>query len=106
MGDFSPLTFDGRIGRLQYLVYFLVWDAILFIAVLVVAILLERNTPGGLSREQITGFDVFGGIAGLVLLASYGGRRMHDMGRSAWWVLLIFVPVVNVVVALALLLAP
>lgn len=106
MGDFNPLKFNGRIGRFQYLVYFLIWDAFLFVVVLVAATLVARNAPGGLSHDALAGFDVFGGVIGLVLLASYGGRRMHDMDRSAWWILLVFVPIVDVVLALALLLAP
>ena len=47
------------------------------------------------------------GILGLIfslgtLLPSIcvGGRRLHDVGRSAWWMLLIFIPIVGWLVLL------
>jgi uncharacterized membrane protein YhaH (DUF805 family) len=53
--------------------------------------------------------DVTGALVTLVHLVpglAVGARRLHDSGRSGWWQLLWFVPVVGVLAMLVLLLWP
>ncbi len=33
---------------------------------------------------------------------SVGTRRMHDIGRSGWWILLVFVPIIGLICLLVL----
>lgn len=43
------------------------------------------------------------GIFGLAILLPsicVGGRRLHDTGRSAWWLLLVLIPLVGFLVLL------
>ena len=45
--------------------------------------------------------DVVNGLAGLALLLpslAVNARRLHDVGRSGWWLLLWFIPLVGLVV--------
>lgn len=48
------------------------------------------------------------GLGALLLAVSvlFSVRRLHDMGKSGWWALLSFVPVVNFFLVLVLMLAP
>ena len=41
-----------------------------------------------------------------MIAIAYGKRRLNDLNRSGWWVLLIFVPLVNVLLAIYLLFFP
>ena len=44
---------------------------------------------------------ILGGIASLALLIpgiAVAVRRMHDVGRSGWWLLLVFIPLAGLVV--------
>ena len=103
MDKFNPFTFAGRIGRLQYFGFAVIWAVI----VLVVASL---STTGAASSGQIGA----GGTSAISILTivyfiatlSYGVRRLHDFDKSGWWYLLTFIPFVNIVMSLVLSLAP
>ena len=45
-------------------------------------------------------------LALLVPNLSVGARRLHDTGRSAWWLLLLLVPCAGVVVLIVLACLP
>jgi uncharacterized membrane protein YhaH (DUF805 family) len=76
-------TLDGRAGRPEY------WWFFLF-SVLV----------------QIAGSMVSDVVAGLLCLAlllpsvAVGGRRLHDIGRTAWWMLIGLIPLIGALVLL------
>ena len=49
------------------------------------------------------GDGAFGAIASLALLLpslAVGVRRLHDVGRSGWWMLIILVPLIGVILLL------
>lgn len=89
-------SFQGRIGRRHYwiatLLYSLAW--VLGAAVLVVLSALNYNPPD----DKVTGLTIAGfvvlGIAAVALavatvtgLASAGVRRLHDRGKTGYWLL-------------------
>lgn len=82
-------TFSGRARRAEY------WWFYLFSCLASVALELVEGAIGGWSLNSP------GVLSGIFALATFlptvavWFRRLHDVGRSAWWSLLIFVPVVG-----------
>ena len=78
--------FTGRASRSEY------WYWILFyVLALIVAIVIDR---------MLFGFAILQSILSLALLLpsiAVAIRRLHDLDRSGWWVLLAFVPIANIV---------
>lgn len=88
-------NFSGRATRTQYWMFALVY----FLIIVGLTIL-----------EVVIGFPaILSTIVSLVLLVpsiSYATRRLHDMGRSGWWQLLLFVPVLGLIIILIMLCMP
>lgn len=105
---FSNYTdFEGRAPRPQF------WYWALFIFLLSVA----TNMIDGLVIDPLLGFSPFDPDAGnpLSLLVSlllivpslaYGVRRLHDTGRSGWWILIGIIPILGALVLLFFYLQP
>jgi uncharacterized membrane protein YhaH (DUF805 family) len=56
--------------------------------------------------DRASGIGVFTGILTLVFLIpslSVSVRRLHDTGRTGWWLLIAFVPVVGAIILLVFL---
>lgn len=82
-------SFDGRINRGKF------WAGVgVLFAVGILANLIDLSM--GTMGES--GFGVVGGLVSLVsiypALAIYT-KRWHDRGKSGWWTLIIFVPVIG-----------
>ena len=95
-------TTEGRLNRLPYLKYM----AILFVAscivnVLVpfVAALLTGDAEGFLAMT-LTFFVSLPLSIGSFMV---GIRRLHDLNRTGWFMLLVFIPIVNLLFAIYLL---
>ncbi len=95
MEEFNPFRFDGRIGRLQYFGYGIIWALVIFLVTV-----LAGGSRGALGLYIVLMLVFFVGTV------SYGVRRLHDLGRTGWWYLLAFVPYANVVLGVVLLLVP
>ncbi len=80
---------DGRFSRLQFALFYLVPILISVVLGYAVGLLVWIWFP----------FQMY-----IVIIA--GIRRFHDLDRSGWHLLLAFVPLVNVIMILYLLLAP
>lgn len=104
MDKFNPFKFEGRIGRLQYFGFGVIWALIFFVVSLFVGAAGDPASDelGAGSALTMFGFMIVFFIATL----SYGVRRLHDFDKSGWWYLLGFVPFVNFIMGLILLLAP
>ena len=102
----EPITrhyvdFNGRASRSQYwyfvLYYFLISLVLAFIDTLVI------NPMLGATPEQVARGGILQMIFGLAIFLpslSIGVRRLHDIGRSGWWLLLSFIPIIGVLVLL------
>lgn len=88
------VEFSGRAKRREYWMFFLVN--------LVISIILSFiDRAIGLTSD--TGVGLLSGVYGLaVLLPSLAVtvRRLHDTGRTGWWVLIVLVPLIGWIVLL------
>lgn len=85
------LNFDGRARRAEFWWYFL---ANLIISIVLNIIDAALGLGGGYG-------GVLSGIYGLAVLLpgiAVGIRRLHDTGKSGWWLLIVFVPIVGIIV--------
>jgi uncharacterized membrane protein YhaH (DUF805 family) len=93
-------NFRGRATRTQFWMFTLVHMLIL-IALQMTMIALTPE-PGSLSGGA--GAGIIGLFALIYLLGTFvpslaiSARRLHDTGRSAWWYLLSFIPLIGLVV--------
>jgi uncharacterized membrane protein YhaH (DUF805 family) len=96
---------SSRIGRLE----FLFWcgaPVVVGSIVLMIVVLVSGSTDVtfvGTSVQRPLGLVV---LACSVVILRAGVSRLHDLGWSGWVVLLLFVPLVDVLAFLLLLLAP
>jgi uncharacterized membrane protein YhaH (DUF805 family) len=80
-------VFHGRAGRAEYWYFTLIWLVLSVVLTLLDAILGTLHQPDG--PGLLSGIFAFG----LMLpSAAVTVRRLHDTGRGAWWMLLLFVP--------------
>jgi uncharacterized membrane protein YhaH (DUF805 family) len=87
-------VFRGRACRREYWYFFLFYLLISIVLSLMDAIL-------GSSRREDVG--LLGGLFALGMLLpaiGVGVRRLHDIGKSGWWLLVGFVPVIGGLVLL------
>lgn len=103
MDKFNPFTFSGRIGRLQYFGFGVIWGIILFFTFSALGVGADADGNVGSGGVLLSFLLII--VYGIATL-SYGVRRLHDFDKSGWWYLLIFVPFANIVMGLILLLAP
>jgi uncharacterized membrane protein YhaH (DUF805 family) len=94
------LSAEGRIGRLRYLA----WGIPAVLAFLVAVIVFLLSAASGHVVMMLLGIAAF--VAGLVVILRLSLLRLHDLGRSGWWVMLYFVPVINLLLHLALIAVP
>lgn len=79
---------NGRARRTEYWMYFLVYLVIVIVASVLDAIL-NSQLIGGLVA-----------LAHLIPSITVGVRRLHDIGRSGWWLLIVLVPLIGWLIAL------
>ncbi len=101
------LSFDGRIGRLRYAVLALLVPVSVFIVGVVVQNLILVLVEAVAGEEAGAAIETLASIAILVLIVWIGiaaaVRRLHDLGHSGRWALILIVPLVGFVVQIALL---
>ena len=89
------VTFSGRAQRAEYW-YFVLFNLLVGVALSLVDMLLgtyDSGTGNGLLAGIYT-LAVF--LPGLAVTI----RRLHDIDRRGWWVLIIFVPLIGILVLL------
>ena len=103
----APFSFDGRIRRIEYLLSSLLGGIVTAIAFwLGVGTALFGAASGSGSGF---GFGMFIGfialIAGLWFMIAQDVKRLHDVDKSGWLLLLTLIPIVNIALGLYLLFA-
>ncbi len=83
--------FEGRAHRTEFWLFVLVNVAISF-ALSIVDYAIGTDTEFGGLLSSIYGLAV------LLPSLAVGARRLHDIGRSGWWQLLLLIPLVGLIV--------
>jgi uncharacterized membrane protein YhaH (DUF805 family) len=87
--------FSGRARRKEY------WMFVLFNLIISIVLTFADRALGLVSRDGGTG--LLGGIYTLVVLIpgiAVAVRRLHDTGRSGWWMLISLIPCIGGIVLL------
>lgn len=88
-------TFSGRAQRAEY------WYFILFYIIIFFGLSVVDGITGSFSADA--GMGLLGGLLTLVLLIpsiAVSVRRLHDTGRSGWWLLIALIPIVGAIILL------
>ncbi len=80
-------VFTGRARRKEYWMFFLINLVISLVLGFIEGLLGSPGTVG-----------ILYGLAVLIPSIAVAVRRLHDTGRSAWWLLLLLVPLIGVIV--------
>lgn len=86
------VNFSGRARRKEYWMFFLISVLIGFGLGLIDGVLGLHST-GSIGMLGLL-YNLF------ILLPSFavGARRLHDLGRSGWWQLIVLIPIIGVIV--------
>ena len=87
-------TFSGRASRSEY------WWAALFNILVALVLSVIDSVLFGLGENDPEVLSSIYGLATLIPNLAVSIRRLHDIGRTGWWVLLWLVPVVGWIVLL------
>ncbi|NHZ65592.1 DUF805 domain-containing protein [Massilia genomosp. 1] len=90
---------NGRIGRVRYLVYASVISLVMTVAI--GGVLAVLSQMAGFMALVVVGLLMW--IPMFVILFYIIRRRLHDLGKSGWFALLQFIPLVNLVFVLWIL---
>ncbi len=97
-GTYNPslFSFGGRIGRMRYLAYNFGLNILLTIAMIPI-IGISALTSGNMSAMSGISVILIGiiYIVALVVTIVYGKRRLNDLNRSGWFLLLLIIPLIN-----------
>lgn len=85
--------FSGRARRTEFWMFTLV--SVIIGAVLGLVDKILFSTSG---QSTIDWLSTIYGLAVLLPTLAVGARRLHDTGRSGWWQLLAFIPVIGAIV--------
>lgn len=88
-------TFSGRSQRSEYWYFFLFYLLIVFALAMLDVLLGSYSDSGELGL--FSGAFV---LAMLIPSLAVGVRRLHDIGRTGWWLLIGFVPIIGTIVLL------
>jgi len=85
-------TFSGRAARSEYW-WFALFSFVASLILNVIDIMLFGN-------ESLMSIDLIFSLAILLPSIAVGVRRLHDLGRSGWWLLIILIPLIGILILL------
>ena len=88
-------TFSGRARRKEYWMYILFYVVILLVLTIVDGLIGTRIADAGLGI-----LTAIYALAVLIPTLAVTVRRLHDTGRSGWWILIQLIPLVGVFILL------
>lgn len=86
-------VFDGRAQRSEF------WYFVLFNLVVSIVLAIVDTVIG--TGRLLGGQGLLGGLYALAILIpslAVGARRLHDIGKSGWWLLLGLIPLIGTLV--------
>jgi uncharacterized membrane protein YhaH (DUF805 family) len=89
-------VFSGRSRRMEYW-YFVLFNIIVSIVLGVIDGLLLGTLDSGMGAGLLSGIY---SLAVLIPTLAVTVRRLHDIDRSGWWILIALVPLIGVIVLL------
>lgn len=98
-------TAEGRLNRLRYLKYMIILAIIASISTFVLSSMATFFTgdPEGVAVKMITlAWALIAGAGNVMMMI----RRIHDLGKSGWFALIAFVPIIGVIFSIALFCIP
>lgn len=93
--------FDGRASRSEFWYFMLFYFILSFIVGMIDALVL--NPMLGMTPEEEAQGGILQIIVALALLVpsiALSIRRLHDTGKSGWWLLIVLIPIVGALVLL------
>lgn len=102
----SILSFSGRIGRLRYLAYSM--GTYLLLMLIMLPMFGMSAFMGGEPDISTIGMLVMAVvyISMIVVWIMFAKRRLNDLDRNGWWLLLAFVPFVNFLLTIYMMFFP
>jgi len=103
------ISFSGRLGRMRYVAYNLVMSMLMNLALIPImgATAFVGGAAGPESMGTVSVIVTLLVVAiSLVFSVMFIKRRLNDLNRSGWWMLLFLVPLVNLILAIYLLFFP
>lgn len=91
-------TYEGRLNRKRYLLRGLALGLVGFL------VFYLMTAAAFMTENVLVAFaDVV--VYAIIFVSSFmlSIRRLHDMGKPGWWVLILFVPVVGIILSLVML---
>lgn len=97
-----------RLNRLRYFGYTLLGSLIFVLASVVLFAFVNTLMAGSEndSLRSILNFVIYFFVLlvpGIYFPITIGTKRLHDLGYSGWWIIVIFVPLLNIVLGIYLL---
>ena len=89
-------VFSGRSRRMEYW-YFVLFNILVSIVLGVIDALLFGTLDSGMGVGLLSGIY---GLAILIPSLAVTVRRLHDIDRSGWWILIALVPLIGTIVLL------
>ncbi len=89
---------SGRARRAEYW-YFLLFDVIIYFALSIISIVVISGSYNILGNLNSLTNNILGTLYSLAILIPFLAvsiRRLHDIGKSGWMVLLSAIPIVNI----------
>jgi len=86
-------TFSGRAQRAEY------WYFLLFSTLILIVLSVIDSMTGSYNEE--TGWGLLSGLYSIAVLLpsiAVGARRLHDISRSGWWLLIGMIPLIGTIV--------